>query len=70
MIQNGREYLNPEVCFKGLYHKQLLISVEGGQIEVIEHTVMQTPSTMSKDELKAFMVGIPSIPQYLFYNSG
>jgi hypothetical protein len=61
MTQNGREYPSPKVCFKSMYHKHLLTFLDYGQIEVIEHIALETPSIMSKDQLKEFMVSILSM---------
>jgi hypothetical protein len=40
------------------FREYRLISVKDVQVEVIEHVSAQSPSGMSKDELKAFMVGL------------
>jgi hypothetical protein len=49
------------VHFKIEFPEQILSFTVCEQIEIVEHTEVHTSSTMSKDELKAFMVGVLSI---------
>jgi hypothetical protein len=56
MTQSGMEYLSLMVWQRFKRFKQLLISLDGGSIEVVEQTVGESRIIMPKGELKAFMV--------------
>jgi hypothetical protein len=51
----------PEGIIEIILYKQILIFADCEQVEIIEHTGIQTITPMSKDELKVFMVGGLSI---------
>lgn len=54
-------YQKVGACFKTRVYEYRLIYVQDVQVEVVEvveHTSSQSPSSMSKEELKAFMVGL------------
>jgi len=59
---SGEAYQNLRVYLKINFHEQRLTFTGAGQVEIIEHTAIQTSSTMSKDELKVFMVSSFSNP--------